>query len=410
MGPWPFGSYPLLSIGCAFSNFLFLVLITSSLKSAASSTCQVNLCSTQFEHESQSQPQLIRTDSNYHYCTVLASYANCIRATGRSCRGNLKFHSISTLVMQWFNNKNCSQIIAKGVEYPRKQAPKPKQMIPGCMFQGSHSGPVTFSHCGLFGDPHLRTFYDEFQTCRTLGAWPLIDNPYLAVQITNEPVLSGSKASGTTKVTVLVRDYRPCTAEKTYEAQTGSLPQAFVDGTRGTREDDTVFIVEKEPDQHIEIHARHISTHIIIRQVGKYLTFAIKIPQEIARLGKQSETLQLCVKGCPRRELIDYNKLVGSAMPVQEAVNMCRNWNVTDFYFDACVFDLLTTGDLSFSQAAGEARRDVHYLNPSSANGENRTYLLPGAVSASNKGTPENSAPGRPLVLFAIITCYVFSL
>ncbi|XP_076350277.1 repulsive guidance molecule B-like [Tachypleus tridentatus] len=309
--------------------------------------------------------------------------------------------------MKWLENKNCTHIIAKGrPEYGRKQPPKPKQFVPTeCTFRGSQSQPVKFSHCGLFGDPHLRTFYDEFQTCRTLGAWPLIDNPYLAVQVTNEQVFKGSQATGTTKVTVLLRDHRPCTSEKTFEAQTDSLPGAFVDGTRGTRTGDTVFIVEKEPARHVEIHARHILTHIIIRQVGQYLTFAIKIPEEIAKLGERSEALQLCLKGCPRRERINYGQLNSEAMPVQEAVSVCKNWNVTDFYFDACVFDLLTTGDRSFSRAAGEARRDVYYLSPSSAAGENRTYLLPETIGDSNSGTPENSAPGRPLVLFTLIIC-----
>lgn len=46
------------------------------------------------------------------------------------------------------------------------------------------------SHCGLFGDPHLQTFGAELQTCRVLGAWPLVENDYLTVQVTNAPVRS----------------------------------------------------------------------------------------------------------------------------------------------------------------------------------------------------------------------------
>ena len=44
------------------------------------------------------------------------------------------------------------------------------------------SPPLT---CIMYGDPHLRTFNNHYQTCKCLGAWPLIDHPLFAVQITN---------------------------------------------------------------------------------------------------------------------------------------------------------------------------------------------------------------------------------
>lgn len=39
--------------------------------------------------------------------------------------------------------------------------------------------------CIIFGDPHLRTLDGHFETCKCQGAWPLIDHPLFAVQITN---------------------------------------------------------------------------------------------------------------------------------------------------------------------------------------------------------------------------------
>ena len=63
-----------------------------------------------------------------------------------------------------------------------------------------HRGERKFKHCGLFGDPHLRTFSDEFQTCKVEGAWPLIDNDYLVVQVTNAIVVHKSSATATSKV------------------------------------------------------------------------------------------------------------------------------------------------------------------------------------------------------------------
>lgn len=51
----------------------------------------------------------------------------------------------------------------------------------------------------LFGDPHLRTFTDRFQTCKVQGAWPLIDNNYLNAGHQHS-VLPGSAATATSKV------------------------------------------------------------------------------------------------------------------------------------------------------------------------------------------------------------------
>ena len=67
--------------------------------------------------------------------------------------------------------------------------------------------------CLLYGDPHLRTIKNDFMTCRCLGAWPLIDHPLFAVQVTNSKDNANhgrSQISGVTKVTVLVRRFASC--------------------------------------------------------------------------------------------------------------------------------------------------------------------------------------------------------
>ena len=64
----------------------------------------------------------------------------------------------------------------------------------------NYQGPAQVRHCSFFGDPHLVTFNGQFQTCKVNGAWPLIDNAYLAVSVTNEAVVPGSPATATTKV------------------------------------------------------------------------------------------------------------------------------------------------------------------------------------------------------------------
>ena len=67
-----------------------------------------------------------------------------------------------------------------------------------CTYQGRPE----MTHCSFYGDPHLVTFNNEFQTCKVAGAWPLIDNAYLAVSVTNEAVVPGSSATATTKVNI----------------------------------------------------------------------------------------------------------------------------------------------------------------------------------------------------------------
>lgn len=156
---------------------------------------------------------------------------------------------------------------------------------------------------------------------------------------------------------MIIRQHGPCAQEKTYEAQSDFLPGVFADGSKWSGPG--VRIREESPGKHVEIHLRYIGARVIIRQVGRYLTFAAKMPSAIALQGAESGTLELCVRGCPRRERIDFERLLEEdSGPKREAIAACRALNITDFYFDACVFDLLTTGDGSFSAAARDAMLD----------------------------------------------------
>jgi hypothetical protein len=322
--------------------------------------CRVQLCSRQYT--SAMDEENAAQGANYRYCSLLRSYANCVRATGRSCRGDLAYHTVQSLIAKWTRTYGCESVLERGPQSSsgngrggnsqQRRPPRPHHECANYRVAGD-----SFSHCALFGDPHLRTFYDELQTCGVPGAWPLLDNPHLAVQVTNEHVGKGSTATAITKVTVIVRQHGPCAVEKTYEAQTDFLPGAFADGSKSSGPG--VRIREETPGKHIEIHLRYIATRIVIRQVGRYLTFAVKMPSSIAVQGAEGDTLELCVRGCPRRERIDFERILESESgPKKEALATCRALNITDFYLDACVFDLLTTGDGSFSAAARDAMLD----------------------------------------------------
>ncbi len=186
-----------------------------------------------------------------------------------------------------------------------------------------------------------------------------------------------------------------------YQASTDDLPGCFDDGSTYFGQEHSVQIIEEDPGQHIEIYLRYIDTTLVVRHIGRYLTFAIKMPEAVVdhSLENNHNGIQLCLRGCPLTELIDYreyllqkhvrlkslagNSDVKIAMSRDAAEEKCREARVVDFYYDSCVFDLMTTGDVNFTQAAHSALTDVLRLYPQAAKmHHNRTTLDDGSASA----------------------------
>jgi len=189
---------------------------------------------------------------------------------------------------------------------------------------------------------------------------------------------------------VIFKSYHGCTDQKVYQATTEDLPLAFQDGTRSGGESGSLTIAERGGSgvgRQVKIQALYIGTSIIIRRVGSYLTFAIRMPEDTLDFSEDSGGLQLCLHGCPRNELIKEHTLsrhgqqprlqgtnteLGPLRPphqtytVERATAKCRETlQVEDVYFQSCVFDLLTTGDPEFSMAAYGALEDLKALPPS---------------------------------------------
>uniref|UniRef100_A0A674I446 Repulsive guidance molecule C-terminal domain-containing protein n=1 Tax=Terrapene triunguis TaxID=2587831 RepID=A0A674I446_9SAUR len=289
-----------------------------------------------------------------------------------------------------------------------------------CNYESRSGFQKKFAHCGLFGDPHLRTFKDEFQTCKVEGAWPLIDNQYLSVQVTNVPVVLGSSATATSKITLIFKTYQGCTEQKVYQATTEDLPLAFSDGTRtgGWQEGTSSLRILEKPDAgQVEIQANYIGSTVIIRQVGRYLTFAIRVPEETLNLSEESAGLQLCLHGCPKNELIQEHRLsLGSSSPlwpssrraytVEMATEQCRHiLQVEDVYFQSCVFDLLTTGDPEFSMAAYGALEDLKALYPSRLKLHTVSKTINVASGAPGPGQPAASLVWCGLAFLKLFWC-----
>ncbi|XP_018119997.2 RGM domain family member B [Xenopus laevis] len=347
--------------------------------------CRIQKCTTDFV----SLTSHLNTGSDgfdSEFCKALRAYAACTQRTSKACRGNLVYHSAVLGISDLMSQRNCSK------DGPTSST-NPEFTIDACNYHsraterilrsGDHTQP-NYLFCGLFGDPHLRTFQDHFQTCKVEGAWPLIDNNYLSVQVTNVPVVPGSSATATNKITIIFKAFQDCTDQKVYQAVTDDLPAAFVDGSTsgGDSESKTLRIIERVGGKHVEMHARYIGTTVIVRQLGNYLTLAVRMPEELAMAYEESQDLQLCVNGCPTSERIDEGghlrlpitasntrdhttAQASSVYTLESAIEKClEKIQVKHIYFHSCVFDLLTTGDANFTAAAFSAWEDVETLHP----------------------------------------------
>lgn len=169
-----------------------------------SSQCKILRCNSEYVAATLNLRGSGRTAA---YCNALRSYSHCTRKTARTCRGDLAFHSAVHGIEDLMIQNNCSKEGPTSPPRPRPPAPNHQgfESLDICDYEKSflykHGQPPSYQHCAAFGDPHIRTFHDDFHTCRVEGSWPLLDNDYLFVQATSAPVAKGSNATVTSKVT-----------------------------------------------------------------------------------------------------------------------------------------------------------------------------------------------------------------
>lgn len=402
---------------------------------AAASPCKILKCNSEFWSATAGGPSPASDDAP-EFCAALRTYALCTRRTARTCRGDLAYHSAVHGIEDLLSQHNCSRDGPTSPPRPRPRTPPPppgdsQERADGpevCLYEQRsshrHAAAPNYTHCGLFGDPHLRTFTDRFQTCKVQGAWPLIDNNYLNVQVTNTPVLPGSAATATSKLTIIFKNFQECVDQKVYQAEMDELPAAFADGSKNGGDKhgaNSLRITEKVSGQHVEIQARYIGTTIVVRQVGRYLTFAVRMPEEVVHAVEDGDGqgLYLCLRGCPLSQQIDFRAprppgpqaeaAAGPAgpdtFPYEAAAAKCKErLPVEDLYYQACVFDLLTTGDVNFTLAAYYALEDVKMLHSDKDKLHlyERTRAPPGRAAAAAAAGPAPPAP-RLLLLLALL-------
>ncbi|XP_073495508.1 hemojuvelin [Phyllobates terribilis] len=335
--------------------------------------CKIVKCNTDYV-AAISNPKI--SNKNTVCCNALRAYSQCTRNTARTCRGDLVYHSAVHIIEDRMIQHNCSKV---GPTSPPRRQPPP-QPLPdshvkqACdyekVYHEKHETDPKYLHCGVFGDPHVRTFSGDFQTCKVNGSWPLLDNEYLFVQATSTPLHLSSNATVTSKLTIIFKNMKQCIDQKVYQAEVGHVPAAFDDGSvNGGRRagGSTLTIHEKEPGKYIEIHAAYIGTTIRVRQLGRQLSFSLRMAEEISQAFQEEQDLQLCVGGCPSNQQISRTKDITRthSINMESARLLCRErLAVEDMYFESCVFDLMVSGNANLTDSAFYALEDARDFHP----------------------------------------------
>jgi len=184
-------------------------------ESRSTAKCRVNRCIESYQKANHrletAEKRSPDVDFSQRCCKILLRSHRCLHKTRKGCRGDLLFHSV-----QHLTERNLERTRCISDDKPSTQTPEPpvetmttvpsiqntkvrNQDSDECSY---HKNESNFKHCGMFGDPHLRTFSDRFYTCSVKKAWHLIDNDYMVVMATNVPVREGSEATVTTKVRI----------------------------------------------------------------------------------------------------------------------------------------------------------------------------------------------------------------
>ncbi|XP_062271298.1 hemojuvelin [Scomber scombrus] len=349
---------------------------------------------------------LSREAVNAGYCSALRSYALCTRRMARACRGDLAYHSAVQGIEDLLIQHRCPR--AGPTAQPRLQ---PQGTLSGdsCLYEKGfftrEGRTPEYLHCGVFGDPHVRTFNNDFHTCAVQGAWPLVDNEYLYIQATSSSMRAGTHTTALTKITIIFKNWRQCIDQQLYQAELDNVPAAFADGSVWSGErrgHHSLLVTSQSPGRHAEIRAAHIGTLLVVRQSGRSLSLSLRSPRRIVAAFGPEQDLQLCVWGCPASQRLNTRlpPPTSSPLPAAAAHAHCAALlPAQDVYYQACVFDLIATGDLNASSSAVAALQDAQSM----ISDTHRVHLPP-AASAPPAATPHTLLPLLLLSMLGTLT------
>lgn len=157
--------------------------------------------------------------------------------------------------------------------------------------------------------------------------------------------------------------------QQLYQAELDNIPAAFADGSMwsGVRQGHRSLMVHTQsPGQYVEIQASHIGTMLVVRQSGHSLSLSVRSPRGVVEAFGPEQDLQLCVWGCPPSQRLNmpYTLQPHSVAPATSSAeaHCAAVLPVRDVYFQACVFDLITSGDLNSSTPAVSALQDARNM------------------------------------------------
>uniref|UniRef100_A0A7I4XXN8 RGM domain family member B n=1 Tax=Haemonchus contortus TaxID=6289 RepID=A0A7I4XXN8_HAECO len=341
-------------------TLLFYIAGMLHYGNAATHACGLDGCSQWFlkvKHYDTLTP-----GNNEPYCQALVTYLRCLNETTLACRGNLQFYTNLFAMRKQFREFGCAS-------YKQREEQNRCNFLPRVP-QGR------MRICTLFGDPHLIRFDGTMQSCTEEGARSLMDNRHFLIQVTNSNVRNQAHTTSVNKITLLIRNHN-CTPSLRYEAASDeeTLPISFVDGVRGHEIDDhrkTVEIIRH--DDHVEIAMHHIQSSVHIRRRGPYLSVSVVVPINLQGTWASAESL--CTTGCRNRSIIEIDKVLAASnryakcyarklhVPIKLATERCKTVNATDHFFDACVFDLMLTGDEYLVAMARDVQSEQRALLP----------------------------------------------
>ncbi|CAG2107711.1 unnamed protein product [Medioppia subpectinata] len=440
----------------------WLVVTISLRTSSMVKACSVDMCSREYSSVLQMSQQWSAgggessPDADHQYCALVNAYQHCLKSIGRSCRGNLEFHTLQTLLKTWKHERNCSHTSTMSATYrPHSVASAQRKSghslaaqnqqqrqqnlddiqeqqsrLQHCLSAAYNytintdvsaaidvrtdhrtqrvvttAGPKSRSRgrpvrdsdpsvktnffpirgetidldedmnqnefnsspmpptvptlkpsvppsppltCIIYGDPHLRTFNNEYQTCRCSGAWPLIDHPLFTVQITNSRIKGANpQVTGVTKVVVLVRQFQKCgiftdllyeaDSQTTQNGQRVGTPSAtFIDGST-SNSNNLIRITQSSNNNVITIHLDHIGVRVYIGQFERsaHLNVVIKFRSATSTVKQQLvlnsiSSNSLCKMGCPKRELIDIQNILSATGVDVNGANGANSASQTD--------------------------------------------------------------------------------
>lgn len=181
------------------------------------------------------------------------------------------------------------------------------------------------------------------------------------------------------QITIIFKNWRQCIDQQLYQAELDNVPAAFADGSVSSGErrgHHSLMVRTQSPGRHAEIRAAHIGTLLVVRQSGRSLGLSVRSPRGIVEAFGPEQDLQLCVWGCPAsqrlntlRPPLDYSSSSSAAAQAHCAALLPAR----DVYYQACMFDLITTGDLNSSAAAVSALQDARNM----ISDTHRVHLLP---------------------------------